>query len=104
MGANEGGRSFIPPRDSGEGGPRTCAVEGASAATLAALLTPPPPCSAWFPSPAFAGEDKTISFSRRYARPRDAVQPHDPEKWLPVFGQDHAQKTVNNSPLMWSST
>jgi len=30
-------------------------------------------------------------------RPKHAVQPHDPEKWLPVFGQDHAQKTVNDS-------
>jgi hypothetical protein len=37
-----------------------------------------------------------VPFSRRDARPRHAVQPHDPEKWLPVFGQDHAQKTVNH--------
>ena len=36
-------------------------------------------------------------FSRRDARPSFAVQPHDPEKWLPVFGQDHAQETVNDS-------
>jgi hypothetical protein len=36
-------------------------------------------------------------FSRRDARPRHAVQPHDPEKWLPVFGQDHAQETVKHS-------
>jgi hypothetical protein len=36
-------------------------------------------------------------FSRPDARPRHAVQPHDPEKWLPVFGQDHAQETVNDS-------
>jgi len=40
---------------------------------------------------------KEIPFSRRDARPRHAVQPHDSEKWLRVFGQDHAQKTVNDS-------
>ena len=33
---------------------------------------PPPPCFAWFPSPAFAGADKRNSFSRRDARPRFA--------------------------------
>ena len=68
--------SFILPHASGGGEPRICAVEGVSAATLAAMLTPPPPCSAWFPSPAFAGEDKTILFSRRAPRPRLAYD-HD---------------------------
>src|SRR5208283_5431763 len=76
--------SFILPHASGGGEPRICAVEGVSAATLAAMLTPPPPCSAWFPSPAFAGEDKTILFSRRARRPR--------------FAYHHNNKALLDSP------
>jgi hypothetical protein len=43
--------NFIPPRASGEGGPRVCAVGGA----LRVVETPPPPRCAWSSSPASQG-------------------------------------------------
>ena len=57
-------RIIILPRDSGEGGPRSCAVEGARAVThlrqrqRSSHSDAPPPCFAWSPSPAIAGADE----------------------------------------------
>ncbi len=62
--------ALIPPRDSGEGGPRVTAVGGASAASLASMVTPPPQDFVWSPSPVCTGEDKQNPFSRRAVRPR----------------------------------
>jgi hypothetical protein len=45
-------RPFIPPRDSGEGGPREARWEGRRPGRQLSRRMPPPPCFAWSPSPA----------------------------------------------------
>jgi hypothetical protein len=76
-------RNFIPPRNSGEGGPRVCAVGGASAEGLFPALHAPSTTLRVFPSPApfhFAGADKRKSFSRRDAPELCLIRCVPPEK------------------------
>ncbi len=87
------------------GGPRAARWEGPLPHGRPQRRMPPPPCFAWSPSPA---PFHCAKADKRY-RSRDADAPelcsppqrqlkkspphtHDPEKWCPVFGQDHAQK------------
>ena len=75
-------RNFIPPRNSG-GGPRICAVGGASAEGLVPALHAPSTTLRVFPSPApfhFAGADKRKSFSRRDAPELCLIRCVPPEK------------------------
>src|SRR5216684_1352548 len=76
----------FPPRDSGEGGPRSCAVGGASPCTAslghaskALHHTPPPPRSAWSPSPASRGRMSQVVLATQlrpsYATPRRKILP-----------------------------
>ena len=88
--------SFTSPWRGEVGAPKV-RREGVSGLAIKKKLKVTPPRAPSGRDPPPPGEGKTKSFSRRDARPRHAVQPHDPEKWLPVFGQDHAQETVNDS-------
>ena len=87
------------PNACGGGQPRICAVEGASAATLAAMLTPPPPCSAWSPSPlrfTSRGRIKEIR-SRGAIRARglfDSFAP--PHRMIPKSGVRFSDKIMRN--------
>src|SRR5271170_1174237 len=73
------GITFVLPREHGGGGPSVArsAKDGGRGAGLtefsfdesgATSQTPPPPCCAWSPSPAFAGADELICSQRRLAR------------------------------------
>ena len=69
-------RFFIPPRDSGEGGPRSCAVGGARASTLVLRPTTkrraeaPSTTLRMLPLPRCAGADAMHSRSRAHMRAR----------------------------------
>jgi hypothetical protein len=62
------------------------------------MQTPPPPHFVRSPSPLAWGRMKRNPFSRRNARPSDAIQPHDPEKWLPVFGTRSCARDSRTTP------